>query len=247
MSLSLCIILYNFVGLTCLCYVCTYCGKELSPWGQIINYLCICPFTIIQIVLIWLMRIFFGFLCSASLCICSYFYISACTSCALTSSRTEQVEWLTAYNHWLSLLSVLTLICPIQHKLQCNFLLTVFSFFAVVPARRPSLFPSLSLLLPHPLFYYNINGEQGIFHLRVGMRKRACQIRHRHWDAMGYLCSMLMGFYLHVSAKPELCSVFCCNGTITMVLAKTIILSCILRVIKLMWHSVLWLLNVKLS
>lgn len=51
---------------------------------------------------------------------------------------------------------------------------------------------------------------------------------------MGYLYSMLMGFYLHVSAQTELCYVFCCNGTITMVLAKVIILSCILTVIKLM-------------
>lgn len=40
---------------------------------------------------------------------------------------------------------------------------------------------------------------------------------------------MLMGFYLHISAPPELGYVFSCNGRITMVLAKVIILSHILK------------------
>lgn len=62
------------------------------------------------------------------------------------------------------------------------------------------------------------------------MRKRACQIRH--CSAVGYLCSMLMGFQLHISTQPELfCAVM---EKIAMVLAKVIIISCIIKVIKLM-------------
>lgn len=62
------------------------------------------------------------------------------------------------------------------------------------------------------------------------MRKRACQIRH--CSAVGYLCSMLMGFHLHISTQPELfCAVM---EKITMVLAKVIIISGTLKVIKLM-------------
>lgn len=75
---------------------------------------------------------------------------------------------------------------------------------------KPLSFSSYCLfsLPPSPTptpFYYSINREQSIFHLRVGMRKRACQIRHR--GAVSYPHSMLMDFYLCVRAQTHFSSV----------------------------------------
>lgn len=66
------------------------------------------------------------FSCFFSLLLCLFvplFFLSVCVcvcahshECVFAISRTEQVKWLTAYNHCLSWLSVLTLICHISHS-----------------------------------------------------------------------------------------------------------------------------------